>query len=167
MSDDLFDLAGEENYREQIKKEKKRNKGWFKKKEKEPDTVFDQVEVPEETNAGELYTISDIDGFFKYNINPSLIEAKVQSEKAKQMSQMGKIFTPQILVMVILIMFIGAIAYTIIDGTLSNSECEKTLRAIAQQRVQLASEPETPAGIVTATAPATGTQSKIVKAEGG
>jgi len=80
---------------------------------------------------GEFLKVQDVNGFFKYNINPSLIESKVQAAVQRELSGQRKL---PLGLMGILGMFLicAAIAYIIISGQMTETECQATLRELAR-----------------------------------
>jgi len=110
----------------------------FKKKEKDNNPVEKNV-------VGEFLRIQDVLGFFKYDINPSYLDAKVEAEIAKQ--QRGQRQVPFQWVMIIgVIIIIGVIAFTIINGQLQNNQCVAELARLAQPQERVVA-PQ-PTGVV-------------------
>jgi uncharacterized protein (UPF0333 family) len=101
---------------------------------------------------GESLRLQDVENFFKYAINPSLIETKIEKQATAMMKERGGISMN--LVLAVGIVFVAAaIAYTIIAGVQKNSEwvnkyvnCNNQLKAQNAQTgvVQSTQEPTQP-----------------------
>ena len=77
---------------------------------------------------GETIKIQDIENFFKYNVNPALIESKIEKSIAMQMKDNRGI--PIKWVMMFAFVLIGAgICYMIITGATAQSSCYADLKS--------------------------------------
>lgn len=76
---------------------------------------------------GEFIRVQDVLGFFKYNLNPSFIEAKIEKATASNLKQSRVV--PFMWVFAIAIIFIaGAIAYVLISGQSGCESCYNDLK---------------------------------------
>lgn len=89
---------------------------------------------------GEAIPIQYIENFFKYFINPSLTEAKVEKKTAAALKNAGAVpFTWIFIIAVLLIA--GAVAYSVVTGATSNSECQQKLGQIAAGNTKVVNNP--------------------------
>jgi hypothetical protein len=77
---------------------------------------------------GETIKIQDIENFFKYNVNPALIEAKIEKSVAMQMRDNRGIPIKWVMMFAFVIIAVG-IAYMLITGATSQSSCNADLRS--------------------------------------
>ena len=84
----------------------------------------------EHSVVGETIKFSEIQNFIKYNLNPSNIEAKIEYAIAKE-NKDKRSFPTGLLIIGGMVLLFGAIAYTIINGSLQNNECMKQLAGLA------------------------------------
>jgi len=92
-----------------------------KKQEKKSDSNFVEKNI-----VGEFLRIQDVLGFFKYDINPSYLDAKVEAEIAKQ--QRGLRQVPYQWIMILgFIIIIGVIAFVIVNGQIQGNTCFQQL----------------------------------------
>lgn len=105
-------------------------KSWKRIKKEEPIKEVKKKELPKET-IGELLRVQDVMGFFKYNINPSFIEAKIEKEISSQMR--GARTIPFMWITVIAILLIaGGVAYTMFANSSNNTQCLNDLKVCYQ-----------------------------------
>jgi len=98
----------------------------FKKKKAVKEVAPVKVKKNKDT-IGEFLRIQDINGYFKYNINPSFIEAKVEKMVTSQMK--GGKAVPIAWIMAFAVVFIAAgIAYVLISGQSGSSQCMADLK---------------------------------------
>lgn len=96
-------------------------------KKKEPEVEPQHVE---HSIVGTTIRISDIQNFIRYNLNPSNIEAKIEYAIAKE-NKDKRSFPTGLLIIAGMVLLFGAIAYSIINGSLQNNECMKQLAGLA------------------------------------
>jgi hypothetical protein len=78
------------------------------------------------TPIGEFLRFQDVSDYFKYDNNPSNNEALIEMETA---SKLRGVKTFNIVLIIVAMMFLvgGAIAYNMISGTYQSSQCESKL----------------------------------------
>lgn len=81
---------------------------------------------------GETLKLQDVENFFKYAINPSLIEAKIEKTTAAMIRKEGGL--PLALIIAVAIVFVaGAVAFTIVQGYLKTGDMTDKLIACEKQ----------------------------------
>lgn len=75
---------------------------------------------------GEFLRIQDVLGFFKYDINPSYLDAKVEAAIAKEQKGQRQVPFQWIIAIGALILF-AAIGFVIISGQLQSGTCQQQL----------------------------------------
>ena len=86
---------------------------------------------------GETFNLQDVLGFFKHNINPSYIDAKVEAEVALEQRGQRKVPIAWIGGFSFLLIC-AAIAFIIISGQMTESDCQNAMRQIAIRNDQAA-----------------------------
>jgi len=92
--------------------------------------------TPEEMNeikenvVGTTLRIPDILNFFKYDMNPAYQDAKMTAMANRDKKKQG-MFNSGTMLIIVVFLIVGAIAYTIVAGQNTNSECVRQLAAIA------------------------------------
>ena len=79
---------------------------------------------------GQTLRISDVQNFFKYNLNPSNIDAKIEYAIAKESKDKRGIPWNWIMAIGVVAIML-AIAYSIVNGQGQNNECMKQLASLA------------------------------------
>lgn len=100
---------------------------------------------------GKLLRIQDIVGFFMYDLNPALIDGKIEATIAKEKQGLRQ-FNYAIVIAFIMIVMVGAIAYSIVMGQINTSACNQQLLACvgsnANYTAPTTQTPSNPAGIL-------------------
>jgi len=104
----------------------------FKKKER----------IKNNNIVGETLRIQDVLNMFKYNINPSFIEAKIEKATAANLKKARTIQMVWIFAVAVLLVT-GAIAYTLIADQLGCNECYDDLRSCYAGSAKVVNAPQT------------------------
>jgi hypothetical protein len=84
---------------------------------------IDSFNENKEDLTGESLRLQDVENFFKYAINPSLIEAKIEKATAALMKERGGLPLP-LIIAVAIVMVAGGIAYTMIANQYNSSDLQ-------------------------------------------
>lgn len=97
----------------------------FRKPKKVDDS---KIKKPKQREiVGEFIRVQDVLGFFKYNLNPSYIDAKIEKATASQLKS-GRTVPFQWVMAIAIIFIAGAIAYVLISGQSGNTSCYNDLK---------------------------------------
>jgi hypothetical protein len=110
-------------------------------KKKEP-----EAEHVEQNVCGQTLRLTDVLTFFKYNLNPSLIDAKIEYAIAKESKDKRGVPWNWIMGIGVAAIML-AIAYSIVNGQMQNNECVKQLASVAHGAVSNAAATAAQTGI--------------------
>ena len=100
----------------------------FKKPKKMKTEKLTEEYLKSENVVGELLRIQDVVAFFKYDLNPAYLDAKIEAEISKILKTQRTVPFQWIAVIAVLIL-VSAVAYSIVSGVMAGGQCQSQLLA--------------------------------------
>jgi cytochrome b len=80
---------------------------------------------------GRTLRLQDIANFFKYDMNPAYVDAKMTAMANREKKKQGGMGNMGVIVILAVFVLLACIGYSIVNGSLANNDCVKQLANIA------------------------------------